>query len=159
MSFKLPRPIFPRVGAATGGQLLKGLGLPLLAVTLIGCGATGLSETAPGTTPSNDAASTDADLTDADLTFEQSLAIHLQETGAVMYGAYWCPFCAEQKEMFGDAAAELPYVECDPEGENPEPERCAAQDLEGYPSWEIDGELHTGMLSLRELAELSGFED
>ncbi len=154
MSFKLPRPIFSRVGAATGSRLLKGLGLPLLAVTLIGCGANGLSETAPGTTPSNEAASTNADLT-----FEQSLATHLQETGAVMYGAYWCPFCAEQKEMFGDAAAELPYVECDPDGENPEPERCAAQDLEGYPSWEIDGELYTGMLSLQELAELSDFED
>lgn len=144
----------PRVHPGAGGQLLKGIGLSLLAITLIGCSTNGLSETTPGTTPSNDATSTDAAPT-----FEQSLAAHLQETGAVMYGAYWCPFCAEQKEMFEDAAADLPYVECDPEGENPEPERCAAQNLEGYPSWQIDGELHTGMLSLRELAELSGFED
>lgn len=144
----------PRVHPRAGGQLLQRIGLPLLAITLMGCGANGLPETTPAPAPSNDAASTDAAPT-----FEQALAVHLQETGAVMYGAYWCPFCAEQKEMFENAAADLPYVECDPEGENPEPERCAAQNLEGYPTWQIDGELHTGMLSLRELAELSGFED
>src|SRR5678809_570719 len=29
-----------------------------------------------------------------------------------MYGAYWCPHCAEQKEMFGESFALAPYVEC-----------------------------------------------
>ena len=31
---------------------------------------------------------------------------------AKMYGLYWCPHCAEQKEMFGKAFQYVPYVEC-----------------------------------------------
>jgi hypothetical protein len=32
--------------------------------------------------------------------YEAQLAQHLAETGGVMYGAYWCPHCADQKAMF-----------------------------------------------------------
>ncbi len=31
---------------------------------------------------------------------------------AKMYGAYWCPHCAEQKEMFESSFQYVPYVEC-----------------------------------------------
>ena len=54
--------------------------------------------------------------------FEGALARHLRETGAVMYGAYWCPHCTEQKALFGDAAKDVPYVECDRgRGQRPRP--------------------------------------
>ena len=34
-----------------------------------------------------------------------------------MYGAFWCSHCFEQKQAFGaEAAHELPYVECYPQG-------------------------------------------
>ena len=31
---------------------------------------------------------------------EEALAKHLTKTGAVMYGAYWCPYCSQQKKIF-----------------------------------------------------------
>jgi len=41
------------------------------------------------------------------------LAKYLRETGARMYGAYWCPHCSRQKELFGrEAWSYVDYVEC-----------------------------------------------
>jgi len=31
---------------------------------------------------------------------------------ARMYGLYWCPHCADQKEMFGASFRYIPYQEC-----------------------------------------------
>ena len=36
----------------------------------------------------------------------------LREKQLTMYGAYWCPHCAEQKELFGGSFSQVPYVEC-----------------------------------------------
>jgi hypothetical protein len=45
------------------------------------------------------------------------LAQRLRSAGAKMYGAFWCSHCYDQKLAFGKAAeAELPYVECFPQG-------------------------------------------
>ena len=45
------------------------------------------------------------------------LARHLSRQGAVLYVAYWCPHCFEQKQMFGrQFSAELKIVECAPDG-------------------------------------------
>ena len=41
-----------------------------------------------------------------------SFAKCLARKQAKMYGLYWCPHCIEQKEMFGDAFHNVPYVEC-----------------------------------------------
>ena len=90
--------------------------------------------------------------------FEQSLAEHLQQTGAKMYGAYWCPHCADQKALFGSAVGAMPYVECDPNGEKPQPDLCQAKQIEGYPTWEIAGQLYPGTRSLLELAALSNYQ-
>lgn len=89
--------------------------------------------------------------------YEAQLAQHLADTGSVMYGAYWCPHCADQKAMFGDAVAEVPYVECAADGDNPQPELCEQKGIEGYPTWEIGGQLHPGVQSLETLATLSEF--
>jgi glutaredoxin len=88
---------------------------------------------------------------------KQQLAEHLTATGAQMYGAFWCPHCHTQKQLFGRAVAQIPYVECDPEGENAQPQRCQEKGIQGYPTWEIDGEFYPGVHSLETLAILSGY--
>jgi uncharacterized membrane protein/glutaredoxin len=88
----------------------------------------------------------------------EALARHLRESGAVMYGAYWCPHCSEQKALFGEAAKDLPYVECDPGGVNPRPDLCEKAGVKSFPTWVIGKERREGVQSLAELAELSKFK-
>lgn len=90
--------------------------------------------------------------------YEARLADYLTDTGAKMYGAYWCPHCAAQKEAFGGAADRLPYVECDPQGLSPQPELCAQMGIDVYPTWIIQGEYYFGAQLPGKLAVLSGFE-
>ena len=88
-----------------------------------------------------------------------ALADHLTSTGAVMYSAYWCPHCHEQKELFGkEGAAKLQVVECAADGENNQADLCRSKGLEGFPSWEIKGSIKSGVQSLPSLAERSGFK-
>ena len=88
-----------------------------------------------------------------------ALAEHLTASGAVMYSAYWCPHCHEQKEMFGkEAAKNLKVVECAPTGQNNEAKLCQSKGIEGFPSWEINGELDSGVKKLPDLARLSGYQ-
>jgi len=87
------------------------------------------------------------------------LAQHLQKTGAKFFGAYWCRFCGQQREMFGaDATRALPYVECASDGYNTAASVCGATPgVKGYPTWQIGGQFYGGLRSLDELARLSGF--
>ena len=88
------------------------------------------------------------------------LAEHLTKEGAVMYNAYWCPHCHDQKEMFGKEAAEkLNLVECAKDGFNNKRELCETKGITGFPSWEINGSIDSGVKSLKELAELSNYKD
>ena len=92
---------------------------------------------------------------------EIALARHLDDIGAKMYGAYWCPHCHDQKELFGqEAAAIFPYVECAPDGQNPQTSLCQSlsDQVTGYPTWEINGQYYPGTRSLQELAQLSGYD-
>jgi uncharacterized membrane protein/glutaredoxin len=88
-----------------------------------------------------------------------ALAEHLTSSGAVMYSAYWCPHCHDQKELFGkEASDQLKVVECAPDGENNQADLCRSKGLEGFPSWEINGSVDSGVKGLDTLAELSGYE-
>lgn len=88
-----------------------------------------------------------------------ALADHLTTGGAVMYSAYWCPHCHEQKELFGqEAAKKLKVIECAADGENNQADLCRSKGLQGFPSWEINGTLDSGVKSLESLAELSGYK-
>ncbi|MDS3859747.1 vitamin K epoxide reductase family protein [Thermosynechococcaceae cyanobacterium BACA0444] len=90
---------------------------------------------------------------------EMSLAKHLTQSGAVMYGAYWCSHCHDQKELFGKTAfKQINYVECDPGGQNPQPDLCRAKDVKSYPTWEIAQKNYSGTRPLPELADLSGYQ-
>jgi thiol-disulfide isomerase/thioredoxin len=78
---------------------------------------------------------------------------------AVMYGAFWCDHCREQKELFGDSAQYVPYVECVEKGTRKETEQCKALGIRRTPTWifEQSGERVDGkVLSLQELSQKSG---
>ena len=88
-----------------------------------------------------------------------ALAEHLTGTGAVMYSAYWCPHCHEQKELFGkEASDKLKVVECAADGQNNQADLCRSKGLQGFPSWEINGSIESGVASLETLAERSGYK-
>ena len=87
---------------------------------------------------------------------QQELAKHLKLKGAVLYGAWWCPHCTHQKELFGIEAIELlPYVECDKDDAGRA--RCQQAQVRAYPTWELNGEQRVGVLSLKELEIWSGY--
>jgi len=74
----------------------------------------------------------------------------------VVYGAWWCPHCNTQKELFGVEAIELlPYVECDRDEAGRQ--RCQQAKIRAYPTWELNGERRLGVLSLEELEVWSGY--
>ena len=87
-----------------------------------------------------------------------ALADHLTAAGAVMYSAYWCPHCHEQKELFGkEASKALKVIECAPDGQNNQVDLCKSKGLTGFPSWEINGTIDSGVKSLDDLADESGY--
>lgn len=90
---------------------------------------------------------------------EISLAQHLEEVEAVFYGAWWCPHCHEQKQLFGSEAAQaLPYVECATPDGRAQTAACQEAGITGYPTWEINGERLSGTRTPEELAQLTGYE-
>lgn len=89
--------------------------------------------------------------------YAEGLAKHLAETGAVFYGAYWCPHCADQKDAFGPAVKYLPYVECDPRGARNQAQLCIDKGIKAFPTWDIAGRRLEGFVPLEELARLSNY--
>ena len=84
------------------------------------------------------------------------LADCLSEKNVVMYGAYWCPHCKEQKELFGSSFERIKYVEC-AEKDNPRQQtaECKTAGVKQYPTWiKNDGERVTGTQSLESLKAL-----
>jgi uncharacterized membrane protein len=137
------------------GQLLfRGL-ITALVVAVIGLGWAAsvgqpAAETGRGVPPPVRAESTTATI---------ALAEQLTAKGARLYTAYWCPHCHDQKELFGREAAEkLTVIECAPDGRNSQKELCEAKKIEGYPTWEINGTLDSGVKPLLKLAELIGYK-
>lgn len=88
-----------------------------------------------------------------------SLARHLKQIKARMYGAFWCPYCQRQMDLFGrDVFTQhVQYIECDPRGQGAQPKLCKDAKITGFPTWEINGKRYQGMQSLEELAKLSGY--
>lgn len=93
----------------------------------------------------------------AEASYAEGLAKHLAETGAVFYGAYWCPHCADQKAAFGSAVKYLPYVECDPRGARSQAQLCMDKGIKAFPTWDIAGKRLEGFVPLEELARLSNY--
>lgn len=89
---------------------------------------------------------------------EVALAQHLADTGAIFYGAWWCPHCHDQKQLFGQQATQvIPYEECSEADGQTQTDACQSAEVRSYPTWEINGERITGAVPLAELARLSGY--
>jgi Zn ribbon nucleic-acid-binding protein len=81
----------------------------------------------------------------------------LKEEGAIFYGAFWCPACQQQKQMFGKSQRQIPYVECSTPDSQRQTQVCVDAEIQSYPTWEFgDGERVVGMMSIRDLAERTG---
>lgn len=86
-----------------------------------------------------------------------ALSAFLKARGFVFYGAWWCPACFKQKNLFGqEAGNQLPYVECEKKPE--QRERCQALGIQAYPTWVLGNERREGVLTLEELKSWSGFK-
>ena len=74
-----------------------------------------------------------------------------------MYGAYWCPHCAEQKEMFESSFQYVPYVECGIPGSREEAPACKEAGIKHFPTWQFgDGERREGTQPLPALGAKTG---
>lgn len=95
----------------------------------------------------------------------------LTEKGATMYGVFWCPHCAKQKNMFGASFKLINYVECDARcirdennklptycnGNIGNPGLCKQKDVKLYPHWEFgDGTYTEGVQIFEDLAAKTG---
>ena len=74
-----------------------------------------------------------------------------------MYGLYWCPHCAEQKEKFGKSFQYVTYVECAIKGSSETTAVCKQAGVKLFPSWQFAGNPPAaGVLTIDELADKSG---
>lgn len=78
----------------------------------------------------------------------------IADSGATFYGAYWCPHCAAQKDMFGASAKLLPYKECSLPNAQGQTQECTDAGVKTYPTWEFaDGSRLEGTQTFATLAE------
>ena len=87
------------------------------------------------------------------------LTQHLKAIEGRFYGAWTCPACFKQMNLFGQhAGAELPYVECrKPKQLSIQAEACKAAEIWAYPTWVLpDGRRKVGVQSLEALSRWSG---
>ena len=90
---------------------------------------------------------------------EIALARHLTKVGVKEYGAYWCPHCYEQKQLFGKQAyKDINYTECTPDGKNGQPQVCKDVGVKAFPTWSINGKLTAGVKTLDQLADETGYK-
>ena len=89
----------------------------------------------------------------------EKLAKCMTENEVVMYGAFWCPHCANQKELFGDDFQYVTYVECSLPDRSGQTQVCKDAKINPYPTWEFkDSSRLTGEQTLEILAKKSGCE-
>ena len=88
-----------------------------------------------------------------------ALAQCLTQNNLTMYGAYWCPHCMEQKQLFGNSFRYVNYVECAIAGqEGVQTQICQRMDIKGYPTWIKGTNRQSGVIPLQSLALWSGCE-
>ena len=85
----------------------------------------------------------------------ETLAKCLSEKGVKFYGASGCGWCKKQKEVFGEAAQYLPYIECVDEETRKMTSQCQEAGIQGFPTWEFFGEKKSGFKTPEELSQLA----
>ena len=149
--------VFGRRWDDQGALVFRGIimGVVTLVATV---GMYSVSINGPSATAS--AGNTGPAVTNTSGTAEVALAKHLQSVGAKMYGAYWCPHCFDQKQLFGQEAREfMPYIECADDGANSQTDLCrSVPEITGFPTWEVNGQFLPGTQTLETLATASGYQ-
>ncbi len=86
------------------------------------------------------------------------LASCISDSGAIFYGAHWCPVCRKQKEHFDGYSYLLPYVECfDGPKDDGMNAKCTEADIKSFPTWVLpDGSVKTGAQTPEALAAATG---
>jgi large repetitive protein len=80
----------------------------------------------------------------------------LRDAGVQFFGAAWCVFCNEQKQLFQDGYQFLPFVEVTNPDRTPNATGIA-EGIDEYPTWEFqDGSRLEGVQTLATLATRSG---
>ena len=83
----------------------------------------------------------------------------LSDRGVKMYGAWWCPHCQEQKEMFAKSFKYVNYVECGVKGDvHAKSQVCKDENIKAFPTWQFPptGERVERVFSLEELSDRTG---
>ncbi len=80
----------------------------------------------------------------------------LTKNDVKMYGAYWCPHCKDQKELFGNSFKYITYVECARSDGLGQTDACNEEGITAYPTWKVNGKLEVGGLSIGDLSSKSG---
>ena len=84
----------------------------------------------------------------------------LTEKGVIMYGAYWCPHCANQKKAFGSDVQFIKYQECDPKGAGGDKELCLKAGVSNFPTWGFPGQGNlVGEQTIPDLAKMANCSD
>lgn len=83
------------------------------------------------------------------------LAKCLTTKGAIMYGAYWCSHCSDQKTTFGSAFQYVKYIECDPKGKKANSQACQKAQIKNYPTWIMPG--HESLEGTQGLSDLASW--
>jgi glutaredoxin len=83
----------------------------------------------------------------------------LSSKGIKMYGAYWCPHCADEKALFDQSFKYAPYVECGVQGTTAKlTDTCSEAGIKHFPTWQFPpvGERVEGLMPLEDLSLRSG---
>jgi len=143
-------------GMGSAGALAAPAGSPSTAAMT---SATTTTTTAAATAAAGQEATTTPTLGPAmhPSTVEQlALVEHLRRQGVLFYGAWWCPACFKQKNLFGQQAGnKLPYVECEKTEE--QRQRCEKDGISAYPTWVHGDQRLEGVQNLERLGQWSGF--
>ena len=82
-----------------------------------------------------------------------SFAQCLTEKNVIVYGNDYCTYTNQNLNFFGKSKKYLNYIKC---VENEE--LCNEKNVEITPTWEINGEVYSGVQNFKKLSELSGCE-
>lgn len=82
------------------------------------------------------------------------IASNLKTSGFVLYGSLENQKTIKQREIFGQAASTIDFVECDPQIKSANSSECVAKGIKIYPTWVSGEKKFEGYHSLPELEKL-----
>ncbi|KKP37112.1 hypothetical protein A2483_03925 [Candidatus Peregrinibacteria bacterium RIFOXYC2_FULL_33_13] len=86
----------------------------------------------------------------------EAFAKCLTDKGVIMFGSKYCGYCQQQRDMFGDAAQYLNYVDC---AEEKNKNKCQEYNISGTPTWVFEDDRRLkGLQTFEEISKISGCE-